>query len=177
MIRNVNIPVIPGVTWPLWSSSDTSARYLKPEQTGFRSTIERGASGLAGVPPSVADCPGARSHYWSAQLVCLSFHPPAGWGPRGRGCMWDHVGTNLLPATRFEGFFIFQTSCLSLLPSTSLHANLTWRRGRWRLGRKETRSAERPVTVVLECWGNATSRLELVLRCNSFRSTRMSWSR
>jgi hypothetical protein len=41
---------------------------LKPQdrqtdRTVVQSTIEQGADGLAGAPPSVAVCPGARAHY------------------------------------------------------------------------------------------------------------------
>lgn len=45
------------------------------KQTGVQSATERGAES----PPShsVAVCPGARAHYWSAQPFCLSVHPSA----------------------------------------------------------------------------------------------------
>lgn len=111
--------------------------------------------------------------------VCPPTHQPAGAPEAGGACetMWALI---YFPRPDLSSFFPpKKTSCLSLLPSISFHAYLTCRKERWRLGRKETRSALRPVKAILECNGSvffrsATSRLELVFGCDNFWSTSTS---
>jgi hypothetical protein len=102
---------------------------------------------------------------------CLWVHPPAGWGPRGRGCMWDHVGTNFLPPTRVRFFLPHKSSYLSLLPSVSFRGYLTWTKDRRWIGKEETRSALWPVTamlcvfVFLWMWPQACNYSEVTIFC------------
>lgn len=37
----------------------------------------------------------------------LSVRPPVGWGPRGRGCTCDHVGSSHFPSNHTPTFFRF----------------------------------------------------------------------